>query len=122
MLANRGSVGEVRILRPETADSMMHDHLAGTPRAAFLGQAGYGLGVGVITEEAAAEAGLPPGTVFWGSASGSFFWLDRERGLIGLYLGQTIRQPDLAREFRAAVYAALDSPGGPRLPPAGRPR
>jgi CubicO group peptidase (beta-lactamase class C family) len=104
-----GGMGPVgRILEPETTLSMMQDQLGDAAGTRVLGGNGFGLGVAVVTERGARTPGPSPGTVFWGGSSGTLFWVDPARRLIGIYMTQTRGQPGLGAEFQTAVYRALD--------------
>ncbi|MFN7164909.1 MAG: serine hydrolase domain-containing protein [Hyphomonas sp.] len=117
MLANGGSLGGVRILKPETVAMMATDVL---PEGAFLGfdgtasseaaGVGFGLNVGVILDPANAR-GFPPGAYMWGGAAGTWFWVDPANDLYFIGMVQRFGQGGPAFDARtdsaALVYGAL---------------
>ena len=49
---------------------------------------GYGLSLGVVMDPQKAPAPATRGTVFWGGAASTYFWVDRERGINGVMMTQ----------------------------------
>jgi CubicO group peptidase (beta-lactamase class C family) len=84
MILNRGELDGVRVLKPETVDLMLQNHLK--PE---LGQK-YGLGGAVDGE----------GGYSWGGANGTQFWIDRTNNLFALFMVQT-------QHYRAPTYSAF---------------
>ena len=93
MLAGGGELDGVRILSSRTLELMTLDHLpAGVemqigPRGAFEG-IGYGLGFGVVTDQARAGSAAPDGAYWWGGAANTSFWVDPSEGLVGVIMTQ----------------------------------
>lgn len=81
MLMNRGELDGVRVLKPETVDLMLQNHL---PES--LGQK-YGLGGAVDGE----------GGYSWGGANGTQFWIDRRNKLFAVFMVQT-------QNYKAPTY------------------
>ncbi len=77
MLLNGGELDGARVLKPETVQLMMQNHIG-----EFRAMTGGGFGFGGAIELAgdagqdAGEAGAPPGTYSWFGAEGTWFWID----------------------------------------------
>ena len=99
MLANGGELEGVRILGSKTVELMMSNHLppelgpapleaidswlCGSPRGI-----GFGLSGAVMVDPVLAEVPGSPGDFSWGGAASTYFWVDRQQGLVGLFLTQ----------------------------------
>ncbi|WP_114105616.1 serine hydrolase [Hyphomonas sp. CACIAM 19H1] len=115
MLLNGGSLGDVRLLKPETVSMMVTNGLAfldantGLPLYRPSAGIGYGFGVGVVDDTIASGLGAPEGSFFWDGATGTWFWVDPRHDLIFIGMLQNMSSsPILMR--RAAmqrVYHAL---------------
>jgi len=73
---------------------------------------GVGFGLGFATTLSAHKT-LMPGSnrdYFWGGAASTFFWVDPEEDLIGIFMTQLIPSSTwpVRKEMRTMVYAALD--------------
>jgi CubicO group peptidase (beta-lactamase class C family) len=98
MLLNRGSLGEARVLKPESVDLMLSNLLADefmkTRRGILHYVVGHGNGhamnglVCLDPERAGRPVGR--GTYEWGGAFSTFFWVDPENDL--LFVGMMNRQ------------------------------
>jgi CubicO group peptidase (beta-lactamase class C family) len=55
------------------------------------------------------------GDFFWGGAAGTFFWVDPQEDLIGLFLTQVLPSSayPVRRQLRTLVYSAITDVGGP---------
>ena len=53
------------------------------------------------------------GTYFWGGAAGTFFWVDPQEDLIGLFLTQVLPSSayPVRRQLRTLVYSAITEVG-----------
>jgi len=80
MILNRGELDGVRVLKPETVDLMLQNHLK-------PGGQRYGLG-GAVDER---------GGYSWGGANGTQFWIDRTNTMFAIFMVQTQR-------YRAPTY------------------
>lgn len=115
MLVNSGELDGVRLLSRKTIDLMASDHLpAGVTRGAAgggtAGGEGYGLGVRVVTDPAQAGNLGSVGTFGWSGAAGTHFFVDRNEGLIAVFMIQKTGGNDgvrMAAEFETLVYQAL---------------
>ena len=115
MLLNGGELDGVRILSRKTVELMTSAHTNDLPRIPnFLGSAGlpgsgHGFGVSVMVDPTAAGDPGSAGSYQKGGGWGTFFWVDPEKELIGLYMMQLQRHQMLRipPEIRALVYAAI---------------
>jgi len=123
MLLNRGVFEGARILAPSTVAMMLSDQLPSTaapeddPYGSPIGGPDLRFGVGVAVMKNARHMGklTGDGTVFWGGAGGTWFWIDPENDLF--FLGMIQRYDtgagggmDLNAVSQAMVYAALLDP------------
>jgi len=120
MLANGGTLNGHRLISRKTLQLMTANHLPGgvdlpaLSRSLFSEAAydGVGFGLGFATSTAAHKTLMPGsnGDFFWGGAASTFFWVDPEEDLIGLFMTQLIPSSTwpVRREMRTMVYAALD--------------
>jgi CubicO group peptidase (beta-lactamase class C family) len=115
MLVNSGELGGVRILSRKTVDLMDSNHLpTGVTRGAAgggtAGGEGYGLGVRVVTDPAAAGNLTSVGTFGWSGAAGTHFFVDREEDLAAVFMIQSMGGaggPGMTDEFETLVYQAI---------------
>lgn len=120
MLLNGGTLNGHRLISRKTLDLMTANHLPGgvdlpaMSRSLFSEAAydGVGFGLGFATSTAAHKTLMPGsnGDYFWGGAASTFFWVDPEEDLIGIFMTQLIPSSTwpVRREMRTMVYAALD--------------
>ncbi len=120
MLANGGTLGGHRYISRKTLDLMTANHLPGgvdlpaVSRSLFSEAAydGVGFGLGFATTTRASRTLMPGsnGDFFWGGAASTFFWVDPEEDLIGIFMTQLIPSSTypVRREVRTMVYSALD--------------
>ena len=98
MLLNRGSLGDVQILQPETVDLMLSNQLSDDFLASPRGVQHYRLGQGnghalnglVCIDPTQAGRPVGRGTYEWGGAFGTWFWIDPENDI--LFVGMTHAQ------------------------------
>jgi CubicO group peptidase (beta-lactamase class C family) len=114
MLANSGRLGDAQILSPKTVDLMDSNHLPEGvyrlgPGGAISRGEGYGLGVRVVTDGAAAGNLTSTGTFGWSGAAGTHFIVDRSEDLIALFMIQRQGQGagGMSSEFETMVYQAI---------------
>ena len=115
MLVNSGELDGVRILSRKTVDLMDSNHLPpGVTRGAAgggtAGGEGYGLGVRVVTDPAAAGNLTSAGTFGWSGAAGTHFFVDREEALVAVFMIQSMGGPGgpgMTDEFETLVYQAI---------------
>lgn len=108
MLANGGVLNGKRILAPRTVDLMAANHVgelySGT--GGGVKGLGFGLGVDVVLDNAAAGRRVSNGTFAWGGAFGTYFWVDRKEALVGVLM---VQEPvnSLRTDFQNAVMQAI---------------
>ena len=120
MLLNGGTADGHRYISRKTLDLMTANHLPGNGSIASMSKSlfseaayeGIGFGLGFATTMQASQTLMPgsDGDYFWGGAASTFFWIDPEEDLIGLFMTQLIPSSTypVRREVRTVVYAALD--------------
>ena len=120
MLLNGGTSNGHRYISRKTIDLMTANHLPGgvdlpaLSRSLFSEAAyeGVGFGLGFATSTNASRTLMPgsDGDFFWGGAASTFFWIDPEEDLIGIFMTQLIPSSTypIRREVRTMVYSALD--------------
>jgi CubicO group peptidase (beta-lactamase class C family) len=123
MLLNGGSLGSVRILRPETVALMTRSAvppaLGPISSSTLRGTAyGFGLGVAVKVDTARASDPAPAGLFRWSGYLGTYFWVDPVHDLIAMVWTQFSPGSawPLEAAFQELVYAALQptmEPGRP---------
>ena len=112
MLIQEGELDGVRILRTETVRAMRSNQLPDQlepidPESAY----GFGLGFGVLVDEAATPAADHNGVFRWGGIANTFFWIDPEAELIAMVWTQLDPfYSSLEKQFQALVYEALEEP------------
>ncbi|EHP44628.1 beta-lactamase [Cupriavidus basilensis OR16] len=123
MLRQGGELDGVRLLGPKTLALMTANHLPGgvdLPRMSrsMFSEATYegvGFGLGFATTLAPASTLMPgsAGDFFWGGAASTFFWVDPQEDLIGLFLTQLLPSSayPVRRQLRTLVYSAITEPG-----------
>lgn len=125
MLLGGGQLDGVRLLSPKTLALMTANHLPGgvdLPRLSrsMFSEATYegvGFGLGFATTIAPASTLIPgsAGDMFWGGAASTFFWVDPQEDLIGLFLTQLLPSSayPVRRQLRTLVYSAITETGRP---------
>ncbi|HWP99489.1 MAG TPA: serine hydrolase domain-containing protein [Vicinamibacterales bacterium] len=124
MLANGGALDGIRLLAPKTVELMTVNHVGSLYRE---GQAGFGLGFEVVEHLGRAGRFGSVGDAGWGGAYYTQFWVDRETGIVAVFMAQLLPSGglDLQEKFRALVYQALVDVrpvGMPPSAPGGRRR
>ncbi len=115
MLVNSGELDGVRLLSRKTIDLMESNHLPegvvrGAPGGGVVTGEGYGLGVRVVTDPAKAGNLTSKFTFGWSGAAGTHFFVDRDEGLVAVFMIQLMNAPDgpaMAAEFETLVYQAI---------------
>lgn len=128
MILNGGQLNGVRLLKQSTIALMGQDvvppsvqpetvlvNAMGTTAFKFGDGAGFGLDFMVIKDPKAAGLPVGKGTLSWGGAAGTWFWIDPENDLyfVGLIqrLGGSRGMTDLPGLSQKLVYQALRKPG-----------
>ena len=76
MLLNGGEFGGRRYLSPRTVQMMRTNHLQADPLKTVRAGTGWGLGVRVIMDAAAAGEAVSDGSFDWYGIGGTWFWVD----------------------------------------------
>jgi len=106
----------VRLLRPETVELMMTNHLSDElipidfdPLTPYLRGHGFGFGFAVITDVAKSGMLGSEGAFWWGGFANTFFWVDPREELIGLIMPQLTPagEKTIQREFQELCYQAI---------------
>jgi CubicO group peptidase (beta-lactamase class C family) len=114
MLANGGQLNGTRILGRKTLALMHANHV---PTALFpleiggLPLPGYGFGLGSRVAMDVAQT-MAPGSVGefgWSGAAKTYYWIDPEEELVGLFMTQSMMSFDLPElDLRALAYQAIE--------------
>jgi CubicO group peptidase (beta-lactamase class C family) len=105
MFLNKGSLGDVRILKPESI-AMMTKLQTGSLECGFVPGMGFGFGVGVVKEPQGVTENLSAGSFGHGGAFGTQGWIDPNKDLFIVLLIQRWGLPNAdASELRRALQA-----------------
>jgi CubicO group peptidase (beta-lactamase class C family) len=124
MVLNRGALNGARILSPASVAMMESDILEASvvPEQETFGQApiggdavGFGLDYGVLKNPAKAGSFAGPGSIWWGGAAGTWFWIDPKNDLFFLGMIQRFNlgaagDEGLGPISQTLVYSALLDP------------
>ncbi len=123
MVLNKGELGGVRILKPETVALMETDQVApGVQSSDSTGgrsiadnAIGFGLDFAITKDPAAIGSKQGAGSIWWGGAAGTWFWIDPKNDLF--FLGMIQRfgtgaagNESLAPQSQSLLYDALTDP------------
>lgn len=113
MLLNRGELDGARILGPKIVDFMHMNHVSPALLPFEIGgvpTSGYGFGLGSRVLLNVAES-MKPGSVGeygWSGAAKTYYWVDPQEELIGVFMTQYMMGFDLPeRDFQVLAYQAL---------------
>jgi CubicO group peptidase (beta-lactamase class C family) len=115
MLLNGGELDGHRVLKRETVDLMMQNHIPASAIPIFAGfpeppgKNGFGYGGSVRMDSDPAMPGSA-GTFRWSGYATTFFWIDRKADLIAMLWTQFIPEPEVWAvdgQFQKLVYAAI---------------
>lgn len=121
MVANRGELDGVRLLKPETAVLMRRNVLAPGVKVDLYGPSqegvGFGMDFAVLMDPAAAGSPMGLDTHWWGGAFGTWFWIDPTNDIVFVGFIQNLRgsipgggTPPMRDITPRLVYAALENP------------
>jgi len=115
MILNGGELDGNRILKSETVQLMMQDHLS--RRNIPPGKDnwidnkwgfGYGFGVNMESIDKTSKFPAPLGTVFWSSYGGSTFWIDPANKIVGVFMmALPAKRLKYRRLIRRLVYVGI---------------
>lgn len=118
LLLNGGEIDGARIVGADTVQLMGTNLLPrdvwvsfdGTGGAVQRKGLGYGLGVAVVADPVAQDTPQGEGTIGWGGAGGTFFWVDRKNDLFFVFMIQRVLGYEhFGDRPRRLVYEALSS-------------
>ena len=110
MMLNGGELDGVRILGRKTVELMFANHTGDMEIMFSPPGFGFGLGYAVLLDRGKAASPQSEGTGFWGGGSGTFFWVDPEEELIGVFMMQLRPYSHIPLrdwDFRNLVYQAI---------------
>lgn len=125
MLAQGGTRNGAQVLRSETVELMARNHIgpleAGVMKTAmpplsndveFFPGMSKKWGLSFLINTQAVPGGRSAGSLAWGGLANTYFWVDRARGVSGVFLSQVLpfvdhTALDLFGRFETDVYRAL---------------
>ena len=122
MVLEGGALGGARILSPAAVELMatdvvpqsVRDHPDPAQLVAFSATLGFGLGLMVEHDPRRNGSLVGHGTLSWGGAGGTWFWIDPDKDVIFVGMTQRLMDP-ISSEFRirtrTLAYGALTEPG-----------
>jgi CubicO group peptidase (beta-lactamase class C family) len=114
MLANGGQLDGTRILGRKTLALMHANHIPAALLPLDIGGLplpGYGFGLGSRVLLDVAQSGAPgsAGEFGWSGAAKTYYWVDPQEQLVGLFMTQSMMSFDLPElELRALAYQAIE--------------
>ncbi len=110
MLLGKGELDGKRILKPETVDYMMENHIGALK--GVIGGGGFGYGGMVVVGEPTDRAPQPRGAFSWFGIDGTWFWVDpvNKLSFVGMIQRRGAGGPgsiDVRAESAQLVYKAL---------------
>lgn len=118
MLAGDGELDGVRVLSTESVALITANALPVVDPYAESGKKavgpgygrGFGFGIGVITDQRMSGLTAPAATYYWDGASGTWFWVDRENGIVFVGLVQNLSPEgfELRKRTMEMVYRGLN--------------
>ncbi|MDP2126179.1 MAG: serine hydrolase domain-containing protein [Pseudohongiella sp.] len=88
MMLNGGELDGVRLLGSKTVELIFANHTGDLPLWLSGPGMGFGLGYSVVLDRAVAHTSDTEGSVSWGGAFGTLFWIDPEEELVAIILTQ----------------------------------
>ena len=119
MLEGRGKSGNVQLLSPSTFEMMVMNHLPNNADISTFGRQlgeeifydglGFGLGFGVVVDQAKTRVACPNGTFSWGGMASTAFWVDPVNEISAMFFTQLIPSSTypIRQYLRSLVYAAV---------------
>jgi CubicO group peptidase (beta-lactamase class C family) len=119
MLLGDGALGDVRLLAPSTVALMSRNFLPGggdiesMARDSFaessMSGVGFGLGLSCVLDGARLRMPTPEGTVSWGGAASTTFWVDPVEAITCVFFTQLLPSSSypIRRELQRLVYQAV---------------
>ncbi|MFF6994731.1 serine hydrolase domain-containing protein [Streptomyces sp. NPDC008313] len=119
LLRGRGELDGVRLLRPETVDTMTSNHLPGGTDLYTFGSpvhrlpdntgVGFGLGVSVVTDPGITRSPTVRGSYGWSGAGSTTFWITPRQDLTVQFLTQLRPNPatSVIEDVRRLAHGAV---------------
>ena len=119
MLEGRGTSGNVQLLSSRTFEMMVMNHLPNNADISTFGRPlgeeifydglGFGLGFGVVVDQAKTRVACPNGTFSWGGMASTAFWVDPVNEISAMFFTQLIPSSTypIRPYLRSLVYAAV---------------
>ena len=119
MLEGRGKSGNVQLLSSRTFEMMVMNHLPNNADISTFGRPlgeeifydglGFGLGFGVVVDQAKTRVACPNGTFSWGGMASTAFWVDPINEISAMFFTQLIPSSTypIRPYLRSLVYAAV---------------
>ena len=119
MLEGRGKSGNVQLLSSRTFEMMVMNHLPNNADISTFGRPlgeeifydglGFGLGFGVVVDQAKTRVACPNGTFSWGGMASTAFWVDPVNEISAMFFTQLIPSSTypIRPYLRSLVYAAV---------------
>ena len=113
MLLNNGVADGARILGRKTLELMHANHLPAALLPWEIGGMptnGYGFGLGSRRLMDVGAAGMPgtAGEFGWAGAASTYYWVDPQEALVGVFMTQYQGMDEPDRDFRVLAYQAID--------------
>jgi CubicO group peptidase (beta-lactamase class C family) len=119
MLLQGGAVGGTRLVSPSTIGLMSRNHLPGDVDIEALAEdsfsevamagVGFGLGLSTVIDSVRNKQAVSEGTVSWGGAASTTFWVDPAEDLTCVFFTQLLPSSSyrIRRELQRLVYQAV---------------
>lgn len=110
MIMNRGELDGVRVAAPRTIDIMTTDFVPpSVPKPILPPGRGFTPGFSIYADHAQTQSMVSEGSVYWGAASGSIFWIDFNEELIVIMMTQSYppNAPRSQIRLESLVYQSL---------------
>ncbi|HUD69059.1 MAG TPA: serine hydrolase domain-containing protein [Acidimicrobiales bacterium] len=119
MLLQGGALGDVRLVAPSTIALMSTNFLPGGADLEALAQdsfsevsmsgVGFGLGLSCVIDQARNRMPTSEGTVSWGGAASTTFWVDQAEDLTVVFFTQLLPSSTypIRRELQRLVYQSI---------------
>ena len=106
MLLNGGELDGVHALGRKTVDLIRMNHV---PEDVVGDRdTGFGLGFSIVCDMVKTGELASAGTISWGGAAATTFWIDPQEQLIGILMTQLLSNPHpFQRQFRVLAYSAI---------------
>ena len=112
MILNGGELDGVRILSPHTVSLMITNHI-GDLSVTLKGPGyGFGLGYSILMDAGKSAEPLSPGTFGWGGAWNTYFFVDPDEDMLGIFMSQltSYRHIPVRPRFASLASQAIIEP------------